>query len=104
MSKAKRKAYRITWDAIENIDCVHLIGHGLHGHVIAKMTGLSVGQVYYRAKQMGFRLRDYRDGRGPIASTLVRNYTVHTMSRAHAKCLTNEIEPIIRSKLNEKKK
>jgi len=103
MSKVKRKTYRIPWGQIENIDCVHLVSHGLHGHVIAKMTGLSVGQVYYRAKQMGYRLRDYRDGRGPIASVLVRRYSVKKMHHEERVQLYDNVEPFIKSKLAKKK-
>jgi len=36
---------------------------GMHAKTIARVTGLSEGQVRYRLKEKGVRLREYRDGR-----------------------------------------
>jgi hypothetical protein len=74
--KKKKKSNRIEWDDPSNFICVHLINHGFHGAAIARVTGLSVPQVYYRAKRMGLRLRGYRDGTGPVAYAILRRFTV----------------------------
>jgi hypothetical protein len=50
---------------------MYLAERGFHGHTIAKHTGLSVSQVYYGCKQLGIRLRDYRDGVGEIAERII---------------------------------
>jgi len=80
MPRTKRKkpkqSRRIDWSMVDNLDCVNLVNHGLHGDTIARATGLSRGQVYYRAKCVGVRLRNYRDGKGPVAAVLLRRFTV----------------------------
>lgn len=46
--------------------------HGLHGHVIARVCGVSMSTVYYICKLKGIRLRDYRDGKGSEALWIVQ--------------------------------
>lgn len=103
-TKAKKKSKRIEWSAIENIDCINLVNYGLHGDTIAKAVGMSRGQVYYRAKQVGVKLRDYRDGRGPIARTLLRKFTVKKMGDDEMLMLADEWSPVIQRRLQERKK
>lgn len=50
-------------ESTENALLFNLAGKGYHGHVIAKLTGLTRGQVYTRCRQLGIRLRDYRNGK-----------------------------------------
>ena len=72
---------RVCWndDNTINLSCSFLADRGLHAHTIAKATGLSVGQVYYRCKQLGIRLRDYRNGKG-AAVYLIKNYSVKNLN------------------------
>lgn len=44
---------------------------GLHAKAIAGAVGVSVSQVYLACGHLKIRLRDYRDGRGPVGSKLV---------------------------------
>ena len=104
MAKRKTKITRIDWAQIDNLDCVHLVNHGLHGSTIARATGLSVGQIYYRAKRMGIRLRDYRDGRGPVAATMLRTFTVKKMSIHEKAELEENVGPQIEAGLKKLKK
>lgn len=78
-SRKGLKSGRIDWVGIENLDCLTLIDHGLHAHTIAKATGLTIGQVQYRAKAAGQRLRDYRNGTGPVGTILFTKFKVSTM-------------------------
>lgn len=68
--------WHIDWSLPCNNLAAQLIKHGLHGHLIAKQTGLSVHAVYYRAKILGLRLRDYRNGIGKPAKTVLKTYTI----------------------------
>lgn len=58
---------RVFLDSVE-----FLASRGFHGKVIAEATGLSIGQVYARAKFSGVKLRDYRDGKTTIAREAIR--------------------------------
>lgn len=49
----------------------YLAERGFHGETIARATGLSKGQVYYRTGQLGIPLRSYRDGVSKIAKTFI---------------------------------
>lgn len=106
-TKVQRKApYRIQWNDEENIVCFHLVNHGLHGDTIARATGLSRAQVYYRAKRLGSRLRDYRDGRGPVASVILRRFTVNKRIAnitSHQQELREELSPVIKRRLQERR-
>lgn len=59
-----------------NQSCMEMAMRGLHGHTIAKATGLSVAQIYYRDHLPGFKMRDYRDGKGPIGVPLFTKYSI----------------------------
>ena len=103
-TKVKYEYCRINWSSIKNIDCINLINHGFHAHTIAEATGLTVNQVYYRARQVGVCLRDYRNGCGPIGTILIRKFTVKKMSEVEQKVLCNNVEPILNRRLEERKK
>lgn len=45
---------------------------GFHCRKIAEVCGITEGQVYTACGQMRIRLRDYRDGKGPVAEQVVR--------------------------------
>jgi len=49
-------------DSTENALLLKLAGKGYHAALIARMTGLTKGQVYTRCQQLDVRLRDYRNG------------------------------------------
>jgi hypothetical protein len=100
MSKKKKKSNRIQWVEPSNFVCVHLIRHGLHGETIANATGLSVAQVYYRARRMGLRLRGYRDGTGPVAQAILRKFTVRNRINTEQQ----QLKPYILSDINKKLK
>ena len=80
-SRVGLKSNRVDWSGIENLDCLTLIDHGMHAATISKATGMSVGQVQYRAKLAGQRLRDYRDGCGPVGTVLFTKFKVSTMGK-----------------------
>jgi hypothetical protein len=44
---------------------------GMHARTIASVCGLSTGQVYTACAHMKIKLRDYRDGLGPVGSVVV---------------------------------
>lgn len=79
-SRVGLKNGRVDWTGIENLDCLTLIDHGLHAGVIAKATGLTIGQVYGRARASGQRLRDYRNGKGAVGAILFKKFTVSNMT------------------------
>lgn len=101
--KQKRKR-RIDWGDIGNIDCIHLANYGLHASTISKATGLSRGQIYYRNKQVGVRLRDYRDGKGPVGHVLLRKFTVKNMESASENQIRRSLSPVIKRRLQERRK
>lgn len=45
--------------------------HGLHAKAIAEVAGCSVGSVYTALHKLQIRLRDYRDGKGPVGKMIV---------------------------------
>lgn len=49
----------------------YLALHGMHAQTIADVCGLSVSQVYTACGHMQIKLRDYRDGKGPVGSAVV---------------------------------
>jgi hypothetical protein len=100
----QKKRQRIDWGDLENIDCVHLANYGLHAKTIGKATGLSRGQIYYRAKQVGVRLRDYRDGKGPVGHVLLRKFTVRSMESTSADQIRRSLSPVIKRRLQERKR
>jgi len=91
-TKVKYEYCRINWSRIENIDCVNLINHGFHAHIIAEATGLTVNQVYYRARQVGICLRDYRNGCGPVGSVIIKKFTITNISSNDKQKLRKEVQ------------
>lgn len=71
---------RVDWNLPENLAAGMLSQYGLHAHAIAKATGLSVSRIYYRNKKTGIRIRDYRNGQGPIARVIIENYSIDRIS------------------------
>lgn len=102
--KTKKRNQRIIWNSIETLSCANLISYGLHGKTIGFATGLSCGQVYYRAKALGMHLRDYRDGRGPVGTVLLRRFTVRRMTSKEARQMRNDLWPVVERRLQEHKK
>lgn len=45
---------------------------GMHARTIAEAVGVSVSQVYTACGHLHVRLRDYRDGLGPVGAPLVK--------------------------------
>jgi len=84
---------RVNWNDDVNLVCTYLAEKGLHGRVIATAAGLSVNQVYYRCRQIGLHLRDYRDGNTEAGRMLIRKYSIKTIEGAarkevHKKAIT----------------
>lgn len=68
---ATTRLFRTVNAAIRNrlYNAVKLLAlHGMHARTIASVCGISAGQVYTACAQMQIRLRDYRDGLGPVGS------------------------------------
>lgn len=59
-----------------NQACIEMALRGLHASTIGRATGLSVSQVYYRVKMHGFKMRDYRDGKGLLGQSLFTKYKI----------------------------
>lgn len=49
----------------------YLANRGFHGDTIARATGLTKSQVYYRTGQLKIHLRAYRDGRSDVAKQFI---------------------------------
>lgn len=103
MKTTKNRTNRIDWKDTANLVCAHLVNHGLHGDTIAVATGLSRCQVYYRAKCLGLHLRDYRNGKGPIAVNLLRKFCVRKMTSEERQSLKLDVWPIMGRRLQERK-
>lgn len=80
---------RVGWEDedMANLSCSYLADRGLHAHAIGEITGLTANQVYYRCRQLGISLRDYRNGYG-AAAVLVTNFTVKNITPSAARELT----------------
>lgn len=51
----------------QDFDCVMLAKFGMEAETIARYTRMSKGQVHYRLKKLGVKLRDFRQGKGAYA-------------------------------------
>lgn len=51
---------------------VYLAERGFHASTIARITGLTKEQVYYRTSRLGVSLRSYRDGRTKAAQQFIQ--------------------------------
>ena len=78
----KKHSRRIDWNKAQNLIPLHVAVEEFpfHAKVLAKMTGLTVGQVYYRLKQHGVSLRDLRDGNYGHGADVVKTFMVTNAS------------------------
>lgn len=67
---------RIDYDLYDNSLCLHMAGSGLSVKFMSEQTGLSRGQIYYRLKQQGCKLRSVRDGETQFGQTIVAEFKV----------------------------
>jgi hypothetical protein len=51
---------------------IYLGERGFHASTIARITDLTKSQVYYICRQVGVKLRAYRDGDNEIAEVVIR--------------------------------
>lgn len=89
-TRTKRKG-RIDWTDLRNILCVQLAEYGLHGQLIAKLTGLTRAQVYTRIQKVGRKLRDYRDGETQPARIVTKKYGIKTITPTLATQLKKQV-------------
>jgi hypothetical protein len=76
--KTKRRYERVDWDDPKNITALHVVVRefAFDGPTLARMTGLSVGQVYYRLQRYGVSLRDLRKGEYGYGAEVMKEYTL----------------------------
>jgi hypothetical protein len=76
--KRKRKWRRVDWNDPKNITALHVVvkEFAFDGPTLARMTGLSVAQVYYRLRTMGVSLRDTRKGLIGYGADVRKKYTI----------------------------
>lgn len=82
---------RIDWQSINNLSCLQLAQHGFHAATIAKATGLTINQVYYRYREVGIQLRDYRNGKTAVSRVVMQKYSVKTIDDKHARELRRNV-------------
>ena len=73
---------RINWDDWINRAVAFWAGKRFSGKFIAKMTGLTVGQVYARCQKYGIQLRASRNGEGKDSEITAKMYSAGTITRA----------------------
>jgi len=73
---------RVSWSQAINLCCYKLAKERFHGKVIARNTGLTVGQVYNRCRLLGFSLRDARNGLDEDSRVIIRKYRVSSISES----------------------
>jgi len=61
----------ITYDADADFKCLMLGKFGFSSRGIGSRTGLSMGQVNYRLKQLGIKRKPYRDGDSEEAQKVI---------------------------------
>ena len=66
----------INWVDPVNTVVAKLAIKGFYARVIARCTGLTVGQVYSRCKYLGISLRKYRSGESAEAIVIVKQYDI----------------------------
>ena len=76
--KRKRKYKRIDWDDPQNILPLHVVvkEFAFDGPTLASMTGLTLGQVYYRLRYLGVSLRDTRKGLIGYGAEVKKQFTI----------------------------
>lgn len=92
--KGLNKRGRINWDLPENLLAEVLSKYGLHAHAISRETGLSRSAIYYRNKILGIRIRDYRDGVGPVARQIFKEYNIRTVE--HMPTIKKEVQTTLK--------
>lgn len=70
----------------EDFECCLLADLAMGVKAISSFTRLSTGQISYRLKKAGIKIKDYREGRGKYAA-MVFNF----LSRRAATALTAEL-------------
>ena len=78
MSKTKKKSRYIDWNDPMNLIPLHVAvkEFPFDGPTLGLMTGLSVGQVYYRLKRYGISLRDLRKGEYGHGADVFNEYVI----------------------------
>ena len=74
--KGLTKNRRVSFRLAENKYAMNLARYGLHAKTIARCTGLTTGQVYYRLHKIGEHLRTYRNGKNEISERICTKFTV----------------------------
>jgi hypothetical protein len=76
--KRKRKYKRVDWDDPQNILPLHVVvkEFAFDGPTLASMTGLTLGQVYYRLRHLGVSLRDTRKGLVGYGADVKKRFTI----------------------------
>ncbi len=69
--KNRRKIFRVD---PRDFQAAYLADWGMAGKWIASETGYSVGQVYYRLKEVGVKISAYRNGEGRAAKLVLGQY------------------------------
>lgn len=83
----------------EDFECLMLARFGMTTDTIASFTHLSRGQVSYRLKKAGIRIRDFRYGIGPYAE-IVFKQTAHKAAQYMTWQLRRHIEAAETKQLN----
>ena len=95
----------ITWNNIN--DCLPVFvaqDMPLHGKVLAKMSGLSLNQVYYRLRKAGISLSDVRNGLVGAGKDTVERYTVTNVSVRDIKDIVHNVQESETNKTKRAKK
>lgn len=75
MAANRRWTPPIDWGHPRNLLPLHIAEGGrLHASVIAEMTGLTVGQVYYRLRQQGVSISAARRGETPESRVYIKTF------------------------------
>jgi len=80
-SKVELFRGRVNWGDPVNLICSMLSERGMHGQTITRAIHLTVPQVYARCRKLGIGLRDYRNGRGRLAKSIVAKYSITTITQ-----------------------
>lgn len=85
-ARDREKDHRVAFLAKqEDFDCAMLAEFGMELKTIAGYTHLSIGQVSYRLKKLGIRVKDFRQGRGKYARMVFE----HLSNRAARQLITD---------------
>lgn len=77
-----------------DFSCLLLASLGQSSRTIARITGLSSGQISYRLKMAQIKLRDYRNGNNAYSRMVIKS--VNTLA---AKQLTIDVQAVPSAKL-----